>query len=481
MHFTSSDSSAILPVDYTFAATDHGTHTFSATLTKVGSTITATDTVTAGTTAFTASLVAAAPVQLLFTPLSDPMIAGDPSNLVITAVDQFGNTATSSGDALHFSSSDARAVLPAGLSTAAGKVPAPIDFLTAGSQTITVTDVSTGQSFSQTVNVIPNFIVGLSIAVAPNAVAGASQTVTVSSVDAFGNINPSGFGTLHVTTTDGAAVLPADYLMTSADNGTHSFAVEFKTPSVQTLTVNLIGGGGGANSYVATSPAITVTPGAAAAFRVTGLANAVAGTAQSFAVAAIDSVGNVVPNYVGTVAFSSTDVQAGLPASYTFTAADTGAHAFTATLKTAGSQSVSVSDASHTLSGTEAGITITPAAMTRFGIAAPTTAAGGKSFSVTVSALDAFGNLVPTYRGKVHFTDTLAAGLPSDYTFNATDNGQHTFSLSLKTSGTQTLDVLDTLNNSIFGAFTINITSQTGGGGGGGATGGGGGGGGKAA
>ena len=226
--------------------------------------------------------------------------------------------------------------------------------------------------------------------------------------------------------------------MTSADNGTHSFAVEFKTPSVQTLTVNLIGGGGGANSYVVTSPAITVTPGAAAAFRVTGLANAVAGTAQSFAVAAIDSVGNVVPNYVGTVAFGSTDVQAGLPASYTFTAADTGAHAFTATLKTAGSQSVSVSDASHTLSGTEAGITITPAAMTRFGIAAPTTAATGKSFSVTVSALDAFGNLVPTYRGKVHFTDTLAAGLPSDYTFNATDNGQHTFSLSLKTAGTQT-------------------------------------------
>ena len=186
VHFTSSDSSAILPVDYTFAATDHGTHTFSATLTKVGSTITATDTVTAGTTAFTASLVAAAPVQLLFTPLSDPMIAGDPSNLVITAVDQFGNTATSSGDTLHFSSSDARAVLPVGLSTAAGKVSAPIDFLTAGSQTITVTDVSTGQSFSQTVNVIPNFIVGLSIAVAPNAVAGASQTVTVSSVDALG-------------------------------------------------------------------------------------------------------------------------------------------------------------------------------------------------------------------------------------------------------------------------------------------------------
>ncbi len=42
--------------------------------------------------------------------------------------------------------------------------------------------------------------------------------------------------------------------------------------------------------------------------------------------------------------FSSSDAQAGLPSSYTFTAADAGVHTFSATLKTAGSQSITVKD-----------------------------------------------------------------------------------------------------------------------------------------
>src|SRR5205823_9602867 len=47
VHFTSSDSAAVLPADYTFVAGDNGTHTFSGfTLKTAGSrTLTATDTV----------------------------------------------------------------------------------------------------------------------------------------------------------------------------------------------------------------------------------------------------------------------------------------------------------------------------------------------------------------------------------------------------------------------------------------------------
>ena len=39
---------------------------------------------------------------------------------------------------------------------------------------------------------------------------------------------------------------------------------------------------------------------------------------------------------MGTVVFSSSDVQAGLPASFASTAVDAGVHSFSATLKTAG-------------------------------------------------------------------------------------------------------------------------------------------------
>jgi hypothetical protein len=48
VHFTSSDGSAVLPVDYTFTAVDNGVHSFSATLKTVGTqSLTATDTVSA--------------------------------------------------------------------------------------------------------------------------------------------------------------------------------------------------------------------------------------------------------------------------------------------------------------------------------------------------------------------------------------------------------------------------------------------------
>ena len=44
--------------------------------------------------------------------------------------------------------------------------------------------------------------------------------------------------------------------------------------------------------------------------------------------------GNLVASYTGTVTFTSTDTKAGLPAAYTFTAADAGAHTFSVNLKT---------------------------------------------------------------------------------------------------------------------------------------------------
>jgi hypothetical protein len=65
--------------------------------------------------------------------------------------------------------------------------------------------------------------------------------------------------------------------------------------------------------------------------------------------------------------------------------------------------------------------------------------------ALTVTATDRFGKLAPNYRGTVHFscTDPQASSLPADYTFTATDNGQHTFSagITLFTPGSQTITV----------------------------------------
>ena len=61
-------------------------------------------------------------------------------------------------------------------------------------------------------------------------------------------------------------------------------------------------------------------------------------------VTAYDAYNNVATGYTGTVAFSSSDGHAGLPANYAFKGADAGVHIFSVTLKTAGSQSITATD-----------------------------------------------------------------------------------------------------------------------------------------
>ena len=64
--------------------------------------------------------------------------------------------------------------------------------------------------------------------------------------------------------------------------------------------------------------------------------------------------------YTGTAHFTSSDIQAVLPANYTFTAADAGMHTFSATLKTAGSQSLVATDTvTSSITGTQT-ITVQP-------------------------------------------------------------------------------------------------------------------------
>src|SRR5262245_25448907 len=72
-----------------------------------------------------------------------------------------------------------------------------------------------------------------------------------------------------------------------------------------------------------------------------------AGASGTFTVTATDGNGNTLTGYTGTIHFTSSDPQASLPADYAFTAADAGVHTFSATLKTAGTQWIMVSDTAN--------------------------------------------------------------------------------------------------------------------------------------
>jgi predicted outer membrane repeat protein len=91
-----------------------------------------------------------------------------------------------------------------------------------------------------------------------------------------------------------------------------------------------------------------------------------AGVPFTLGVTVEDDFGTIITGFTGTVSFSSSDVAAVLPANYTFTAADAGFHAFSATLNTLGTQSITITDAADKLVGQSFTKVITPPATGAF-------------------------------------------------------------------------------------------------------------------
>ena len=169
-----------------------------------------------------------------------------------------------------------------------------------------------------------------------------------------------------------------------------------------------------------------------------------AGSASSVTITAQGSTNATDASYRGTVHFTSSDVQAGLPANYTFTAADAGSHTFTLTFKTAGSQSFSAADTSTTtVSGSVSGIHVSPAAASQLIVSGlATSATAGTSGTFTVTARDPYGNLATGFTDTVHFASSDAsATLPAAYTFLPSDAGMHTFRITFQTAGTQSVTI----------------------------------------
>jgi hypothetical protein len=216
-------------------------------------------------------------------------------------------------------------------------------------------------------------------------------------------------------------------------------------------------GSGDYNGFIAKNNPAASGP----SFVVAGFASpTTAGVSHTFTVTALNADGTVNTGYTGTVHFTSSDPQAVLPADYTFTAADLGTHTFTATLKTAGGQSIAATDTgTYGVVGTESGIAVQPAAATKFVLSVPTSVTAGVAFSVTLTVEDAYGNVVTGYTGTVHFSSSdNTATLPADYTFNAGDAGVHTWvGVILRKKGNRTLTVTDTLDSALTATDTISV------------------------
>ncbi|MBL8921098.1 MAG: Ig-like domain-containing protein [Myxococcaceae bacterium] len=121
-----------------------------------------------------------------------------------------------------------------------------------------------------------------------------------------------------------------------------------------------------------------------------------AGASTTVLVTVKDSSGNDFTGYRGTVAFSSTDPAATLPATFTFTAMDNGARTFPGVVfRTAGSRTLTVTDTVLPAASTSASTTVLAGSAARLAFVQQPgagTVRAALTPAPSVRALDAFGN-----------------------------------------------------------------------------------------
>jgi uncharacterized repeat protein (TIGR01451 family) len=163
----------------------------------------------------------------------------------------------------------------------------------------------------------------------------------------------------------------------------------------------------------------TIGSGAATHFSVTAPGTATSGTAFSVTVTALDASNAVVTGYTGTVHFTSSDTQAVLPANSTLT---NGVGTFSATLKTAGAQTIAATDTvTATITGATGTITVTAAAPITLQVKTAGTAFG--------TVTDNLGQINCTQQGGANPSGNCTTQYPSgtQVTLTATTPGTGAF------------------------------------------------------
>jgi hypothetical protein len=179
--------------------------------------------------------------------------------------------------------------------------------------------------------------VHLVVSAPASVTAGNPFSFTVTALDINNSIVTGYDGTVHFSTTDPIGDLPGDSQLI---NGVGTFTATLKTggPLSSTITAN-----DNANMLITgNSAAIVVQPAATSRFAFSATPLSVnSGAPFSFIVSAFDRFGNFAPSNTARVRFTSSDGAAILPAESFMPA---GVATFSAILKTAGNQTITVTD-----------------------------------------------------------------------------------------------------------------------------------------
>lgn len=208
-------------------------------------------------------------------------------SVTVTALDANNNVVTGDTGTVHLTSTDPGFVNSAGDSTLTNGVGSfNVVMKQAGSQTVTATDTVNGSitGISNDILVNPGAPAQVIVSAPATTNGGATFPFTVTVTDLFGNLATTYGGTLHFTSSDAAAVLPANSTLTG---GTGFFNATLETQGTQTVTATDTV----TNTITGTSNGITVSiPGLV----VTSTADSGPGTLRAaLATAATDGSANI--------------------------------------------------------------------------------------------------------------------------------------------------------------------------------------------
>ncbi|HEX3147811.1 MAG TPA: hypothetical protein VHR66_06980 [Gemmataceae bacterium] len=166
---------------------------------------------------------------------------GETTNVTVTALDASNHPVRDYTGTVRLTDTDAAATMPADYTFTAddrGRHTFTITPGADGTQTLTATDTTTA-TITGTVdlNVTPApAATHFRVIALRNAETGTATDFVVVALDASNHPVRNYTGAVHLTSSDTAAVLPADYTFTAADNGVHKFSVTLNTAGSQTVT-----------------------------------------------------------------------------------------------------------------------------------------------------------------------------------------------------------------------------------------------------
>jgi hypothetical protein len=282
------------------------------------------------------------------------------ASFTVTAEDQFGNVVGNYAGQPTITSGDSTATISDNTpAMASGVGHFDVTFNTLGDQTISAGD-GTFTATDLTVHVLPSGSATHLVITGPaTAVTTHVQDYTVTAENGS-NVQVIDYtGDVTVTATGGSSSPTHANLV----GGAGVFHVTFTTAgSPQTITA-------GDGTITGTLPVTVKTYGPATKFHVTGGTSGTAPSTQDFTVEAQDQYDTPVPDYAGTVAITSSDGGAVLPANSTLT---DGTKVFSVTLLTAGTQTVTATDTvTHSITGVSPSFTLTRVANEYHGLPVP--------------------------------------------------------------------------------------------------------------